>query len=501
MHFMKDEGRIAENTIKNFKIYQCNENNTEFEYNTPSNIETIIKLFSNYNNILLKYLNGLGTNDQWILNPALHFVCIFNLKGSGWGFKFDLSNFYTLFNLDKNKSYTFTFIFIAGTIDLTFQNKDSKDLLNSHFIFLQCSFNNLNLNQIGQISHGFHCFFYKCLWNVKSICNIEITASEKRVLFVNNHIEDGEQHRDQVNVNINDNDDDENRPTTVFFLSDNDDSKHRISISNFIFNIKGHVLLDIRSVKNNVIIINNLDYFGKNGFDCRCTNSQNITLHLSNSKIACIGLQNTELKKLVFKNVEFENIPDIDHTSKITSSTDIDKSSFDNLLKIDKNKAGPLDFSRLAEFFNRSNAYIEAQQLHRHYLKSKKNESSSKGFKFLVFLYNLVNGCGSTIKRPVSLLLVLFILVLIIDTLFYKTEVLMIDRSSLEIYSYYDFHFLKALQQAILTIITPLSFIHTPNYSTLPILLQIFMYFVSLISTLLFFLIALQIRKLLRLKD
>ncbi|MDE4953520.1 hypothetical protein NAI68_13355, partial [Francisella tularensis subsp. holarctica] len=72
-------------------------------------------------------------------------------------------------------------------------------------------------------------------------------------------------------------------------------------------------------------------------------------------------------------------------------------------------KGGSLEFSRLAEFFNRNNAYLEAQQLHRHYLLAKAKESKSCSLKFWVWFYNLINGCGTILAKPVIWIILLFI--------------------------------------------------------------------------------------------
>ncbi|MDE4988531.1 hypothetical protein NAI02_11435, partial [Francisella tularensis subsp. holarctica] len=69
-------------------------------------------------------------------------------------------------------------------------------------------------------------------------------------------------------------------------------------------------------------------------------------------------IRNSSIEKLDFNRCEFETVPSFDDKSSIKHSVDIYLATFNNLLKVDK--CGSLEFSRLAEFFNRNNAYREA---------------------------------------------------------------------------------------------------------------------------------------------
>ncbi|NDT86023.1 hypothetical protein FWI07_06250, partial [Francisella tularensis subsp. holarctica] len=134
--------------------------------------------------------------------------------------------------------------------------------------------------------------------------------------------------------------------------------------------------------------------------------SEKLILDLSKD-INRMIIRNSSIEKLDFNSCEFETVPSFDDKSSIKHSVDIDLATFNNLLKVEK--GGSLEFSRLAEFFNRNNAYMEAQQLHRHYLLAKAKESKSCSLKVWVWFYNLINGCGTSLAKPVIWILLLFI--------------------------------------------------------------------------------------------
>ncbi|MEY8797510.1 hypothetical protein [Francisella philomiragia] len=134
-------------------------------------------------------------------------------------------------------------------------------------------------------------------------------------------------------------------------------------------------------------------------------NNHSCSLLLSD-RILKLNISNCNFTKLDFKNCEFTSMPNFDEKSSVKHSVNIYKKSFDDLLNV-KN-AGSLEFSCLAEFFNRNNAYIEAQQLHRHYLKSKAKESRSCGLKAWVRLYDFISGCGTSLLKPFLFLVLLF---------------------------------------------------------------------------------------------
>ncbi|QIW09397.1 hypothetical protein [Francisella sp. LA112445] len=193
-----------------------------------------------------------------------------------------------------------------------------------------------------------------------------------------------------------------------------------------------------------------------------------------------IQFRNTELEKLKCNDRLFISLPYFDDKSSIKHSVDIDKATFDNLLKV--KQSGSLEFSRLAEFFNRNNAYIEAQQLHRHYLLAKAKESKSCGLKFWIWFYNLVNGCGTSLLRPFLLLTLIFSLNC--NIYFYLVKITGVDV-------YY-----KAVDN-----ILPFAAILIKNDSISNLGVVLSLKIISILATLLWFLIALQIRKLLKLKE
>lgn len=124
---------------------------------------------------------------------------------------------------------------------------------------------------------------------------------------------------------------------------------------------------------------------------------------------------------------------------------------------------------------------MEAQQLHRHYLLAKAKESKSCDLKVWVWFYNLINGCGTSLAKPVIWILLLFIFNLFIVLL--GSDLLGFDIT------YY----------AINTTI-PI-FKLASNHIELSNGILLVLNISSILATLLWFLIALQIRKLLRLKE
>ncbi|GMN89387.1 hypothetical protein [Francisella sciaenopsi] len=204
-------------------------------------------------------------------------------------------------------------------------------------------------------------------------------------------------------------------------------------------------------------------------------NFHNATCH----KFKC---SNTTIDKLNLSKSEFVAMPQFDEKTSIKHSVDIDKKTFDNLLKIEN--TGSLEYSRLAEFFNRNNAYMEAQQLHRHYLLAKAKESKSCGLKTWVGLYDLINGCGTSLQMPFILMLcLLYVNIGVLEFQFLKLK----EGSEVLIYAINN--------------ILPMSglFTHSKGVCLPGVILAL--KFTSILATLLWFLIALQIRKLLKLKD
>ena len=197
------------------------------------------------------------------------------------------------------------------------------------------------------------------------------------------------------------------------------------------------------------------------------------------SQLRSIEFKNTIIDLLICEDQLFISLPIFDTESKIKHSVGIKSNTFDQLLH---NKTGSLEFSRLAEFFNRNNAYIEAQQLHRHYLKSKAKESKNKNFKTWVCLYDAINGCGSSLLKPFLFLTLIFSI-------------------NCNIYFYlYEVSYSSVFYSAINNLL-PFAgvFTHSSDVSMLGVVLALKL--TSIFATLLWFLIALQIRKLLRLKE
>ncbi|MBK2075188.1 hypothetical protein IB671_05040 [Francisella orientalis] len=219
---------------------------------------------------------------------------------------------------------------------------------------------------------------------------------------------------------------------------------------------------------------------------------------LISGEIGKLILNNLEIDKLNIINSRFKSLPNFDDKSSIKNSVDIDKKSFDNLLNIEK--AGSLEFSRLAEFFNRNNAYMEAQPLHRHYLLEKAKESKNYGLKFWVWFYSLVNGCGTSLLKPFIGVLYCWLFTYLIFLSLSIKLVMSVKSTGVIVYSSYSVLF--SIKQALLVTVPLLATIHKPEIEMLDNgLLQIFVNFLMIVSYLLVFLMALQIRKLLRLKD
>ena len=228
--------------------------------------------------------------------------------------------------------------------------------------------------------------------------------------------------------------------------------------------------------------------------------SRNVTIDICN---ICrnFDIHNTEFDKFSVANLkELKEIPSFDEKSKVKHSLDIDKVTFDNLLKI-KN-AGSIEFSQLAEFFNRNNAYMEAQQLHRHYLLAKAKESLKEdskedaktnknkscfckkwtGLSGLINIYDLINGCGTSFVKPIICMFFIWIANVVI------LQYQFIDDG------------IKVFCHSIDNILPFAGIFKDPEDICMPgVILALKV--TSILATLLWFLIALQIRKLLKLKD
>ncbi|MBK2254950.1 hypothetical protein IBE48_03565 [Francisella philomiragia] len=372
------------------------------------------------------------------------------------------------------------------------------------YYFINSRIYSLNVTQ--QDGYKAHLNFYRCLF----MCDFdaEINTSPIYVDEIKNFVF-------SMFINID-------YPAFSYFLSpdelgkSDDDTSYQESYKITLFG-NGITELNIRNVEydDRDFIVKNESYLSINLLNARkitldsndiiswlnIIDSEQLVLNLTN-KIGRIIVKDTSIEKLKFKNCNFiSKVPVFDNSSTIKHSVDIDKKSFDNLLNVEK--ASSLEFSRLAEFFNRNNAYIEAQQLHRHYLLAKAKESLNKdskedkktkdkpcfckkwtGLSGLINLYDLINGCGTSLQMPFILMLCL---------LYVNIGVLEFQFSKFTEGGEVIFHAINNL--------LPLSglFTHSEGVCMLGVILALKL--TSILATLLWFLIALQIRKLLKLKD
>ncbi len=120
--------------------------------------------------------------------------------------------------------------------------------------------------------------------------------------------------------------------------------------------------------------------------------------------------------------------------------------------------------------------------MHRHYLKSKAKESQSCGLKAWIWLYDLINACGTSLLKLFLFLVLLFSISC--NIYFYLTNIIGTDI------------FYKAIDNLL-----PFTgfFMKSTDISSLGVVLALKI--TSVLATLLWFLIALQIRKLLILKE
>lgn len=223
-----------------------------------------------------------------------------------------------------------------------------------------------------------------------------------------------------------------------------------------------------------------------------------------------LKFNNCNLSRLRWKNCNFAEVPSFDDESSIKLAVYIDESTLRNM----DGKGSSLDFLNLAEFLNRNKAYIEAQSLHRFYLLSKREEYLEEQNKkdnnklkkwckdnfnryLLVKIYDSINSCGNNLLKPVCLTLCSWLFVYLI--FLFSTCFIIIDCSDFKTYLF--FHVLYSIKQATLVIVPLLATIEKPQISCLNLYPQILVYLLMIFSYLLFFLMALQIRKFLKLKD
>ncbi|WP_265658978.1 hypothetical protein [Francisella philomiragia] len=209
-------------------------------------------------------------------------------------------------------------------------------------------------------------------------------------------------------------------------------------------------------------------------------------------------IYDSDIYSLKIHNTNFYAPISFDSNSTLKSKVDVDNVSMSNLL--DSNGCS-IEFSRLAEFFNRNNAYMDAQQLHRHYLLAKAKESLNKdskedkktknkpcfykkwtGLSGLINLYDLINGCGTSFVKPIICMFFIWIANVVI------LQYQFIDDGT------------KVFCHSINNML-PFAGIFTSSEDIKLPFVILALKLTSILATLLWFLIALQIRKLLKLKD
>lgn len=184
--------------------------------------------------------------------------------------------------------------------------------------------------------------------------------------------------------------------------------------------------------------------------------------------------KNCIFNSITWKNCKFSKIPYFDEQCKISQFVNIDNRSIKNL------NAEPLEYSNLISFFSKSGAYLEAQELHKKFLWAKKTKTSSFGFKVLVYLYYGLNQCGNSIIQPIIIWLLISVAVCLI---------------------YCHHNLCDPINQTFLTMIPLLATVEKPAISSLPSCIQILIYCLMISSYILLFLIALTIRKKLKLRE
>ena len=213
--------------------------------------------------------------------------------------------------------------------------------------------------------------------------------------------------------------------------------------------------------------------------ECSCS----LLLH---KNIPSLKINNCSFTKLSLKECFFESIPIFDDKSTVRYNIDIDKHTFKNLSNIEK--VGSAEYSRFAEFLNRNQSYIEAQKLHKDYLITKSKETDFFSLKILIWIYKNINYCGNSLLLPFVWLSVIFLISFFIFLLGNN-------------HYFYNYDIANSLQQAFF-VDAPFSIIIKKfEISNLLPILQIVIYLLMLLSTFLYYLIFMQIRKLLCLKE
>ena len=119
-----------------------------------------------------------------------------------------------------------------------------------------------------------------------------------------------------------------------------------------------------------------------------------------------IGWYNCRITKINWTDCTFNDVPFFDEKSSIEDEVNIDQTTLSHL---NSGNFDALELTRLAEFLNRNHAYMEAQELHRGYLKAKaQSENNNSVKKGLIYLYDIINSCGTSLVQPFVWLFLLF---------------------------------------------------------------------------------------------
>ncbi|MCF6775873.1 hypothetical protein L3V83_04700 [Thiotrichales bacterium 19X7-9] len=253
---------------------------------------------------------------------------------------------------------------------------------------------------------------------------------------------------------------------------------------------KNHfVISSLRTVeaKHEVVVSSISEKENDNYTDCKLILSNSSKSHITCLNLFSLALECIQIKtnlkftnctfsSIKWKNCNFNKIPYFDNQCRVNQFVDIDPPSIKSL-------AGePLEYSNLTSFFSKNGAYLEAQQLHQKFLLAKANRSNiDKQFKYLVKLYDEINSCGTNILKPIRWWLFIYII-----------NVLLVFLS---------FNFWCSVKQVTLILIPALTIIEKTRISLLPWYTQLCLYISMILSYILLFLIALTIRKKLKLRE
>lgn len=237
---------------------------------------------------------------------------------------------------------------------------------------------------------------------------------------------------------------------------------------------------------NEVSEINNLFIQNANeepiNLACHNLHNTSLTFDKANIKLHC---ENCTFDTIKWRKCQFQQVPYFDENSYVQYSSDIDNPSVNNFKNID---GGELEYVRLTHFFSRSGAYIQAHKFHRHYLLAKASKDSSK-LKYLIYVYDWMNKCGTSISASIAHLICVFLWMIIIFWIGSDFQTGIYNAAG---------YVSDALHQ-----LTPLMHVHHKPNTTLQNqpFSQIALYCLTILSYILIFLTALTIRKYLRIRE